>query len=103
MRPYGIPFLTLAISATVAVPLITAGSADASSRHLRKQHPQTSGGWNASARRSWAVQEIRPAAPAWSGDGNVCPGSGRSFECKIWPPPFDQDPDRKASGSDAGG
>jgi hypothetical protein len=24
----------------------------------------------------------------------------RSFDCKIWPPPFDEDPDRKVSGSD---
>lgn len=38
----------------------------------------------------------RPAIPP----GQVCPGMGRSFDCKIWPPPFDEDPDRKVSGSD---
>ncbi len=34
--------------------------------------------------------------------GEVCPGNARSFDCKIWPPPFDQDPDRKMSGTDGG-
>jgi hypothetical protein len=29
--------------------------------------------------------------------GDVCPGIGRSFDCKIWPPPFEDDPDRKTS------
>ena len=43
--------------------------------------------------------QVRPAARP---GGNVCPGSGRSFECKIWPPPFDDDPDRKMSGTDGG-
>ena len=36
-----------------------------------------------------------PAQP-----GSVCPGIARSFDCKIWPPPIDEDPDRKISGSD---
>ena len=49
---------------------------------------------------------FRTARPAWPGvgppaqSGPVCPGMGRSFDCKIWPPPFDEDPDRKVSGSD---
>jgi hypothetical protein len=44
----------------------------------------------------------RPGAQAWPSNpsGSVCPGMGRSFDCKIWPPPFDEDPDRKTSGSD---
>ncbi len=103
MRSYAIRFLTLAISAAVAVPLATATDVEASSRHVRKHqrmsHHQRTGGFN----ESWARREFRPAAPAWNTGGDVCPGSGRSFECKVWPPPFDQDPDRKASGSDAGG
>ena len=34
------------------------------------------------------------AGQAWP-SGPVCPGLGRSFDCKLWPPPFDQDPDRR--------
>ena len=46
---------------------------------------------------------VRPAWPDVSPpvqSGGVCPGMARSFDCKIWPPPFDEDPDRKVSGSD---
>jgi hypothetical protein len=49
---------------------------------------------------------FRTAPPSWPGvsspapSGGVCPGMGRSFDCRIWPPPFDEDPDRKVSGSD---
>jgi hypothetical protein len=49
---------------------------------------------------------FRIVRPAWPGvsppvqSGGVCPGMARSFDCKIWPPPFDEDPDRKVSGSD---
>lgn len=49
---------------------------------------------------------FRTVRPAWPGSsppaqpGSVCPGIARSFDCKIWPPPIDEDPDRKISGSD---
>ena len=30
----------------------------------------------------------------------VCPGGiARSFECSVWPPPIDDDPDRRISGA----
>jgi hypothetical protein len=103
MRPHAIRLVTLAVSAAAAVALLAATDVEASNRHIRKHHARTSLGWNNSLRRSWAAGEIRPAAPSWGGGGDVCPGLARSFDCKIWPPPFDQDPDRKASGSDAGG
>jgi hypothetical protein len=103
MRPYAIRLLTLAVSVAVVVPLLTATDVAASSRHNRKHHARTSLGWNNASRRSWAAEQIRPVAPSWSGGGSVCPGLARSFDCKIWPPPFDDDPDRKASGADSGG
>jgi hypothetical protein len=49
---------------------------------------------------------FRHADRAWPGgsppyqSGEVCPGIARSFECKIWPPPINEDPDRKMSGTD---
>jgi len=37
----------------------------------------------------------------WSA-GQARPGLARSFECGTWPPPFEDDPDRKISGTDGG-
>lgn len=104
MRSFAIRFARLMIcaTATFVIPLGVATEGLANSRHLRKHHLQTGRDWNASSRRSWAAQEIRPVAPAWNAGGDVCPGNARSFDCKIWPPPFDQDPDRRISGSDGG-
>src|SRR5579863_5004830 len=99
MRPYAIRLLTLAICATavIVIPVVTADQADAGSRHLRKHHQRTHLGWNNSLRRSWAAGEVRPVAPSWSGGGEVCAGNARGIDCKIWPPPINDDPDRKAS------
>ena len=104
MRPSRVRFLTLAILATsvMVMPIASATDSEASSKHVRKHHQRTNVGWNNSWRRASAAQEVRPVAPSWSGGGNVCPGLARSFDCKIWPPPFEDDPDRKHSGSDAG-
>jgi hypothetical protein len=105
MRPYAIRVLTLAIYATAAVvPVITATDSEAGSHHghVRKHHRMSHAPVNRGFTNSWAGREFRPAAPAWGATVDVCPGSGRSFECKVWPPPFDQDPDRKASGADGG-
>jgi hypothetical protein len=40
---------------------------------------------------------MRPVTGYYNQPGPICPGIGRSFECKIWPPPFEDDPDRKVS------
>jgi hypothetical protein len=103
MRPAAIRLLALTLSTAMAVPVVTTSGVEASSRHVRKHHQHTNAGWNHSWRRSSAAQQVRPVAPSWSGGDSVCPGLARSFDCKIWPPPFEDDPDRKHSGSDAGG
>jgi hypothetical protein len=96
MRPYAIRLLTLVVYATASiVPAVT--ESEASSLHVRKHHKRMSHGWD----NSWGSGAVRPVARPPGGD--VCPGSGRSFDCKVWPPPFDEDPDRKISGSDGGG
>ena len=49
----------------------------------------------------------QPAAGAWSARpsqqaGDVCPGGiHRSFECRVWPPPIEDDPDRVIGGAAA--
>jgi hypothetical protein len=102
MRKSAIQILALACAAAlVMAPVISPGIAKAGSKtsksaHLRK-HPRTI------SHRSFAPAFqgqpiVGPAGPA----GDVCPGNARSFDCKIWPPPFDDDPDRKNSGTDGG-
>ena len=86
MTRSAIRLLTLIVGATT----LAAAPAESGTRHHKhiKNH------------------DFRTVRPAWPGvsppaqSGDVCPGIGRSFECKIWPPPIDQDPDRKTSGSD---
>lgn len=79
--------------------LVAATEAAATSRHLRKHpHRQVQHFTN-----TWYPGWSHPAAAPFSPGEDVCPGNARSFDCKVWPPPFDQDPDRKAAGADAGG
>jgi hypothetical protein len=99
MSKLAIRLLTLAISATalVLVPTVTPANAETSSgRHIKKHKKSHGFSVPRSAGQPWPV--TRPA----SQPGPVCPGNGRSFDCRVWPPPFDEDPDRKVSGSDGG-
>ena len=101
MRRSKIRSLTLVICATaVVIPVVGATDVEASSRHIRKHHERTSLGWNNALRRSWAAEEVRPVAPSWSQGSDVCPGIARSFDCKIWPPPVIDDPDRRGGSGD---
>ncbi len=100
MRPSAIRFLILTICVTAVAPVVAAADVEASSRHVRKHHQQTRLGWNNSLRRSWAAQDIRRAAPSWSGGGDVCPGNARAIDCRIWPPPIIDDPDRRNGSGD---
>jgi hypothetical protein len=99
MSKFAIGLLTLAMYATalVVVPMVTPVEAATNSKHTRK-HQRTA------QRRpviidSWAAGQARPVIRP---SGQVCPGLARSFDCKIWPPPIEDDPDRRVSGSDGG-
>jgi hypothetical protein len=97
MRKFAIRLLTLAAYATALalVPMVTPAKAEtSSSKHLKKHKRQKSHGFGhpRSAGQPWRV--TRPPSQA----GAVCPGMGRSFDCRVWPPPFDEDPDRKVPG-----
>jgi hypothetical protein len=101
MSKFAIRLMTLVICATAlaVVPMVTpAKAATINGKHIKKHKIQKSRGFSNpwSAGRAWPVP--RPPSPA----GGVCPGNGRSFDCRVWPPPFDDDPDRKVSGSDGG-
>jgi len=103
MSKSAIQLLTLSICATalVVAPVVTPASAKTSSHKHTKIHRghiyQNLGlSYARSADRTWpdTISSSRP--------GEVCPGIARSFDCKIWPPPIYEDPDRKMSGSDGG-
>jgi hypothetical protein len=96
MQPYVIRLLTLAIYTTaMVVPMITPDEGEASSRHVRKHHARQSSSGNPRV-----VRVERAASPSYRLGGTACPGSVRSFDCKIWPPPIHDDPDRR--GGDGG-
>ncbi len=97
MGKFAIRLLTLVLFATALalVPTVAPAKAETGgSRHLKKHQKHKHPGFShrRSAGRQWPV-----AGPPRSA-GAVCPGMGRSFDCRVWPPPFDEDPDRKVSG-----
>jgi len=100
MSKFAIRLLTVAIYAATpgVAPLVAPAKAETGSgRHIKKhqqKRPGFSDPW--SAGRAWPV--TRPSSQA----GGICPGMGRGIDCRTWPPPMDEDPDRKASGADGG-
>jgi hypothetical protein len=94
MRKPAIRLLTLVITTTMLVGAATVAPAEAKAHKKHKIRPAVFGR-SASPDQAWRGRSFNQP-------GSVCPGSGRSFECKIWPPPMDEDPDRKASGTDGG-
>ena len=93
MRRCAIRLLTVATCAAILVaPVVTATGGEESSRHIRHHHKRT----NFRLNNAWASEEFRPVAQARNGGGDACPGSARSFDCRIWPPLIDDDPDRRA-------
>jgi len=83
--------LAIGATALVALPIVVpAGAASGGKQH--RHH------WNTPIHNHRFADQRPVARPA----GPVCPGLARSFDCKIWPPPFDEDPDRKVSGTDGG-
>jgi hypothetical protein len=96
MSQFAIRLLTFAICVTalVVAPMVIPAKAEtSSSRHIKKHKKQRSPGFNNpwSAGQAWPV--TRPSSQA----GGVCPGIARGFECRTWPPPMEDDPDRKVS------
>ena len=87
MSKFAIRVLTLAITASVTVAPAVAETAKKHHRHIHRALVLSDPG------QVWL-------APAPSGPN--CPGLARSIDCGTWPP-YGEDPDRKASGSDGGG
>ncbi len=98
MRKLAIRFSVLIIGATalVAMLAIAPTQAKTASQHMHHKHMNRHAShWRPHYGRAWYGYPAAPMVRSYSGD--VCPGIGRSFECKIWPPPFEDDPDRKTN------
>jgi hypothetical protein len=95
MSKFAIKLLTLAMctAALLAVPMVApANAATHSGKHMKHKKIHRHFG------ASWSAGQPWPVARPYYRAGRVCPGMGRSFDCATWPPPYDEDPDRKVTG-----
>ena len=94
LRCRNFKWAALAIAAALLVtPAVTLAQAKAASRHMPiKKHR-----WHRHHFRAvWPGGLAQPFVGAYQ-SGPICPAIGKSFDCKIWPPPYADDPDRKTS------
>ena len=98
MDKFAIRVLTLAICATALAvfPAITsAEAATINGKHFKKHRNKIQNGPGFG--EHWSAGRARPVARSSRQAGPVCPGIARGFECATWPPPMEDDPDRKVS------
>jgi hypothetical protein len=97
MSKLAIRLSALAVCATALAVIPVVMPAEAGMRHARHfmKHHKVHKRWGVV--RPWTAGPAAPIAGQYNWPSPVCPGSGRSFECRIWPPPYDEDPDRKVS------
>jgi hypothetical protein len=101
MRKLAIPFSVLAVGATalLMVPAIAPAGAKTAGQHVHHRHMNKHAShWRPHYGRAWYGYPAAPMVRSYGGSGDVCPAMGRSFDCKIWPPPFADDPDRRVPG-----
>ena len=101
MRILAIPLpLLAAVVALAAVPAITPAVAKAS-RHIHHKHHMhmKKHGWYRTHphRGAWIGPAAQPMVRYGGPSEPICPGVGHSFDCKIWPPPYADDPDRRTT------
>ena len=84
--------ITICATALLVVPSVTPAEASHKHTHMNKHrwHRHHYGA-------AWTIGPARPTMGSYAPSEPVCPGIGRSFDCKIWPPPYADDPDRKTS------
>jgi hypothetical protein len=86
--------LTVCVTALVMVPVVTPARAKAPSRHVYiKKHRWHRHHYGA----AWPAGPAQPFVGYYRPSEPICPAIGKSFDCKIWPPPYADDPDRKTS------
>ena len=91
MRQLALSVLVIGAAALVAMPAIAPAQAKSSRHTHHARH------WRHHDGQVWYGYPAQPMVRSTYQSGWVCPGIGRSFDCKVWPPPFEDDPDRKTS------
>ena len=88
--------LTIGATVVVAIPTVTPAEAATNNGHIKKhkKHRSVAGPLFVGEAQPVIRPSYYPNDPYYPND-QICPGIGKSFECKIWPPPIDVDPDRK--------
>jgi hypothetical protein len=102
MSKFAIGLLTLAMYATSlpVIAMITPAQAETSnSRHIQKHRKH----WQPRVSEPWYVGQAQAFVPPYSQAGPICPGNARGIDCKVFPPPIDEDPDRRKGPGGGGG
>jgi hypothetical protein len=96
MSQFAIRLSMLALCATALAAVPTVAPATAKTGHGRHMHIKThQRHWRHHYGAAWPVGPAQPVVGSYRPSEPVCPGIGKSFDCKIWPPPYADDPDRK--------
>lgn len=91
MRKFAVGLLTLAMyAASLAVIAMIAPGQAATKKHWRPSEP-------------WYAARANSFVPPYSQAGPICPGIARGIDCKVFPPPIDEDPDRRKGPGGGGG
>ncbi len=84
MSKFAKVILTLAIYAA-CIAMITPARAD--TKH-----------WRPRVSEPWYAARAQQFVPPYSQSGPICPGNARGIDCRVFPPPIEDDPDRKRAG-----
>ena len=86
--------LSVCATALMLVPAVTPAKAETGRKHMHIGKHQRH--WGHHVRAAWPVEQA-PVVGSYVPTEPICPAIGKSFDCKIWPPPYADDPDRKTS------
>ena len=85
MSKFAIGLLTLAMyAASLPVIAMITPALAATKKHGR---PHVS--------EPWYAGHAQPFGPPYGQAGPICPGNARGIDCRVFPPPIDDDPDRR--------
>jgi hypothetical protein len=94
MSKFAVGLLTLAMYAASlpVIAMITPAKAATSGGGQHKKH------WRPRVSEPWYVARAQSFVSPYSQAGSICPGNARGIDCRVWPPPIEDDPDRKRAG-----
>jgi hypothetical protein len=91
----GLLALAMYAASLPVIAMITPVQAETSgSGHIQKHKKH----WRPRVSEPWYAGQAQAFVPPYSQAGPVCPGIARGIDCRVWPPPIEDDPDRKRGG-----